>query len=62
MRLDRDARESNRAWQDLARGDLLACDPPLDADKPRVRRESRVTRATPAPDGAVKASVGTGSS
>jgi ribosomal protein RSM22 (predicted rRNA methylase) len=45
MRLDRDASENNHAWTDLARGDLLACDPPLDADKPRVRQASGVTRA-----------------
>jgi predicted O-methyltransferase YrrM len=52
VRLDRHASASNRAWEDLARGDLLACDPPLDAGKPRVRSESGVIRVTPAPGGA----------
>jgi len=47
MRLDRDANESNRKWHELARGDLLACDPPLDATKPRIRQGSRLTGATP---------------
>jgi hypothetical protein len=46
-RLEREASESNRPWEDLARGDLLACDPPLDAAKPRVRQDCRLSRVTP---------------
>jgi SAM-dependent methyltransferase len=49
MRVDREASASNVAWTELARGGLLACSPPLDADKPRFRQGSGVMDATPAP-------------
>jgi predicted methyltransferase len=48
-RLDRDASETNAAWDDLARGDLVGIDPPPDAkrgnrDERRLGRGSRVER------------------
>ena len=46
-RLDREASESNCPWENLTRGDLVACDPPLDAAKPRVRQDCRLSRVTP---------------
>jgi SAM-dependent methyltransferase len=51
MRLDREASEDNAGWDQLARGDVLETLPPLDAGKPRVRRETRVRLATPSRDG-----------
>jgi hypothetical protein len=50
-RLDRDASDGNRAWTGLARGDVLACDPPLDAKKPRVGPGTRLRKVTPTADG-----------
>jgi ribosomal protein RSM22 (predicted rRNA methylase) len=47
-RLDRETAEPNKAWDALARGDLVAFDPPPDA-KLRIGREGRVVSLTPAP-------------
>jgi SAM-dependent methyltransferase len=47
--LDRDARPANAAWQRASRGDLVRCDPPLDAAGARVGRDDRVAVVTPSP-------------
>ena len=41
-RLDRDADDANRAWGDLARGDVIAIQPPPDRKKNRIARGSSV--------------------
>jgi ribosomal protein RSM22 (predicted rRNA methylase) len=46
MRLDRDANPANAAWEELLRGDVLECEPPLLADRPRIGRDSAVRRTT----------------
>jgi SAM-dependent methyltransferase len=43
-RLDRDDAPGNEAWDGLARGDLIAIEPPLSAVRPRVDREGTVRR------------------
>ncbi len=47
-RLDRDASESNGAWDSLSRGDVVAFDPPPDA-KNRIGRDGRVIPLAPVP-------------
>jgi hypothetical protein len=44
MRLDRDESEVNAAWNELSRGDVVAIEPPLDPNKPRVGKDAKVTR------------------
>lgn len=46
-RLDRDESDSNAAWHDGARGDVLACEPALSADRPRLPRDARIVLVTP---------------
>jgi SAM-dependent methyltransferase len=46
-RLDRDESDTNAAWEEAARGDVLAFDPPLSADKPRIAKDANVLVATP---------------
>lgn len=48
-RLDRDADEANAAWGSLARGDLVAIDPPPDPKKNRIARGAGVVRLEPKP-------------
>jgi ribosomal protein RSM22 (predicted rRNA methylase) len=48
-RLDRDSDEKNEAWSSLARGDLIAIDPPPDAKKNRIARGAAVIRLEPKP-------------
>jgi hypothetical protein len=45
-RLDREASESNGAWDSLARGDVVSIDPPPDA-KLRIARDGRVISLAP---------------
>jgi hypothetical protein len=42
MRLDRDARESNAAWDRACRGDLLAVRPPPELERARIGAETTV--------------------
>ena len=51
MRLDRADTAENAAWEEAHRGDLLAFDPPLEAARPRVEKEMRVTLLVDAPGG-----------
>ncbi len=44
MRLDRDARPGNAAWDAVARGDLVIIEPRLPQDRPRIGAEARVRR------------------
>jgi SAM-dependent methyltransferase len=46
MRLDRHRAPSNEAWDDVARGDVVAIDPPPDAARPRVVEGAVVTPVT----------------
>jgi SAM-dependent methyltransferase len=46
MRLDRDASESNATWDEVARGDVVACSPPLLATKPRIGKEKSLVLAS----------------
>jgi small ribosomal subunit Rsm22 len=48
-RLDRDESETNAAWEDAARGDVLACDPPLSTGRPRIAKDASVLLVTPNP-------------
>jgi SAM-dependent methyltransferase len=48
-RLDRDATDGNAAWDELARGDLVAIEPALDAGRARVAKGGRVVRLEPSP-------------
>jgi len=41
MRLDRDATVGNSAWDDVARGDVLAVDPAPALDRPRIDRAGK---------------------
>jgi len=52
MRLDRDARESNSAWDRLARGDVMAVSPPPELERPRITSASVVSVACPSGQGA----------
>jgi len=45
-RLDRDASESNGAWDSLARGDVVSVDPPPDV-KLRIAKDGRVVSLAP---------------
>jgi ribosomal protein RSM22 (predicted rRNA methylase) len=45
-RLDRDASEANADWEELARGDVFDCAPPIDATKPRIAKDARLRLAT----------------
>ncbi len=45
VRLDRAASAANRAWDTLARGDVVSVDPPLDLDRARVGPSSSVRLA-----------------
>jgi hypothetical protein len=47
MRLDRDVTEANTAWDELARGDVFECAPPIDAGRPRIARETHLCIRTP---------------
>ncbi len=58
-RLDRDADESNAAWDALARGDLIAIHPRPDVKKNRIARGAGVVRLEPRP-ARVAASQGEG--
>ncbi len=46
-RLDRHESATNRDWDLAARGDLLACEPPLLRDRPTLARDASVRRSTP---------------
>ncbi len=41
-RLDRDAGPGNAAWDELARGDLIAVDPPIEVLRPRIDKSGAV--------------------
>jgi hypothetical protein len=45
VRLDRDAREANAAWESAVRGDLLSIHPPPELDHPRILAGSGVRAA-----------------
>ena len=42
MRLDRAESESNAAWDEAERGDVLSFEPPLVLERPRVEKDTRV--------------------
>jgi SAM-dependent methyltransferase len=44
MRLDRDASDANATWDEVARGDVVVCAPPLDRARPRIGKETSVVR------------------
>jgi ribosomal protein RSM22 (predicted rRNA methylase) len=46
-RLDREESEANAAWQEAARGDVIACDPPIDAGRPRIGPSAGIALVTP---------------
>ncbi|HEY4015108.1 MAG TPA: small ribosomal subunit Rsm22 family protein [Polyangiaceae bacterium] len=46
VRLDRDERPENGAWNDLARGDVVVIDPALDRSRPRVGAHAVVAAVT----------------
>ena len=48
-RLDRDSGEKNEAWSSLARGDLIAIDPPPDPKKNRIAPGAGVVLLAPKP-------------
>jgi hypothetical protein len=51
MRLDRDARQGNAAWEDAPRGELLVIGPPPELERARIGAESAVdVAAVPLPD------------
>jgi hypothetical protein len=50
-RLDRDESDSNAAWQRAARGDVLACDPPIAASRPRIAGDQSVVLTRPEGEG-----------
>jgi hypothetical protein len=44
MRLDRERAPHNAAWDEARRGDILAFDPALDSERPRLSKDGAVTR------------------
>jgi SAM-dependent methyltransferase len=46
MRLDRDANDTNGAWETASRGDLLVVTPALGLDRPRIGRDTTVVAAS----------------
>jgi ribosomal protein RSM22 (predicted rRNA methylase) len=46
-RLDREESETNAAWEEAARGDVLACEPPIDAGRPRIGPSAGIALVTP---------------
>ncbi|MDP9035356.1 MAG: small ribosomal subunit Rsm22 family protein, partial [Myxococcota bacterium] len=44
MRLDRDARPANAAWEELNRGDVISVTPAIGHDCPRVLADTRIDR------------------
>jgi hypothetical protein len=49
--LDRDESAANAAWQGAARGDVLACDPPIDASRPRIAADHGILLTRPKREG-----------
>lgn len=62
MRLDRDAKAGNSAWDRLARGDVIAVTPPPELERPRITSASVVSVAAPPDSRAATSAAAPGAS